>query len=256
MENNLQIFTHDLFGDVRTITNGNTVLFCGSDIAKALGYTNPRKAVRDHTRGGTKCSIPTTSGAQEMTFVPEGDIYRLIARSKLPEADKFERWVFDDVLPTIRSTGGYVNNHELFVDEYFSGLDLTQKTILSNLLESSSRQKRELAQAQLKIQTDAPKVQFAEDVQAAEGNMLVREVARILTTRGIKTGGNKLYQYLRDNNIVDSENVAYQEYINRGYFQVAVSWYKVNGVKVANKTTYVTPKGLVWLHGRLSKQIA
>lgn len=107
MNQQLQVFNHEQFGDVRIIEEDGRVLFCGSDVAKALGYANPRKAVREHARGGTKRSIPTTSGNQEMTFIPEGDLYRLIVRSKLPAAERFEKWVFDEVLPTIRKTGGY-----------------------------------------------------------------------------------------------------------------------------------------------------
>ena len=107
MNQQLQVFNNEQFGDVRIIEEDGKVLFCGSDVAKALGYANPRKAVREHARGGTKRSIPTTGGNQEMTFIPEGDLYRLIVRSKLPTAERFEKWVFDEVLPTIRKTGGY-----------------------------------------------------------------------------------------------------------------------------------------------------
>ena len=107
MNQQLQVFNHEQFGDVRIIEEDGRVLFCGSDVAKALGYANPRRAVREHTRGGTKRSIPTNSGDQKMTFIPEGDLYRLIIRSKLPAAERFEKWVFDEVLPTIRKTGGY-----------------------------------------------------------------------------------------------------------------------------------------------------
>ena len=103
----LTIFQSAEFGSIRTSEQGGKVLFCGTDVAVALGYANPRKAVRDHTKGGTKCSTPTSSGEQSMTFVPEGDVYRLIAHSKLPSAERFERWVFDEVLPSIRQTGEY-----------------------------------------------------------------------------------------------------------------------------------------------------
>ena len=73
--NQMEIFKNPEFGSIRTLEHDGKVLFCGTDIAAALGYTNPRKAVRDHTRGGTKCSIPTNSGNQTMTFISEGDVY-------------------------------------------------------------------------------------------------------------------------------------------------------------------------------------
>lgn len=108
MDNKLAVFESGEFGKVRIVHTDGRILFCGTDVAAALGYANPRKAVRDHTRGGTKCSIPTTSGKQEMTCIPEGDVYRLITHSKLPGAERFEKWVFDEVLPAIRKTGGYL----------------------------------------------------------------------------------------------------------------------------------------------------
>lgn len=108
MKIELEIFKNNEFGSIRILNENGKTLFCGTDIATALGYANPRKAVRDHTRGGTKRSIPTASGNQSMAFIPEGDVYRLIVHSKLPGAERFEKWVFDEVLPTIRQTGGYM----------------------------------------------------------------------------------------------------------------------------------------------------
>ena len=117
MNQQLQVFNHEQFGDVRIIEEDGRVLFCGKDVAAALGYDNPRKAVRDHCPHGTKRSIGVMTGKKadgtpamqnvEMTFIPEGDLYRMITHSKLPAAERFEKWVFDEVLPTIRKTGGY-----------------------------------------------------------------------------------------------------------------------------------------------------
>lgn len=110
--NQIEIFNSPEFGSIRTLEQNGKVLFCGTDVATALGYTNPRKAVRDHTRGGTKCSIGVQTGKKadgspavqmvEMLFIPEGDLYRLIAHSKLPSAERFEQWVFDEVLPRVQ----------------------------------------------------------------------------------------------------------------------------------------------------------
>ena len=94
--NELQIFNNPDFGEIRTIDDGKTLLFCGSDVAAALGYANPRKATDDHCRCVTKRDAPhpqSPGKTIEMSFIPEGDVYRLVARSKLPEAEKFERWV-------------------------------------------------------------------------------------------------------------------------------------------------------------------
>ena len=110
MDNKIEIFKNEQFGEVRTILEGEKVLFCAADVAKALGYTNPNKAVNDHCRAITKRSIPISGKVQSINFIPEGDVYRLIIRSKLPAAEKFELWVFDEVIPTIRKTGGYMTD--------------------------------------------------------------------------------------------------------------------------------------------------
>ena len=116
MNQQLQVFNHEQFGDVRIIEEDGKVLFCGKDVAKALGYENPRDAIRRHCRGVVKRDGVskttnqhgvTTEQVTQMSFIPEGDLYRLITHSKLPAAERFEMWVFDEVLPTIRKTGGY-----------------------------------------------------------------------------------------------------------------------------------------------------
>lgn len=114
--NELQIFNNNQFGEIRTIEEGDQIFFCGADVAKALGYTNPSKALTDHCRCVTKRYIPHPQAPDkeiEMSFISEGDVYRLIAHSKLPTAEKFERWVFDEVLPTIRKHGAYLTPEAL-----------------------------------------------------------------------------------------------------------------------------------------------
>lgn len=105
--NSLQIFNSEEFGEIRTIEIDGKPYFVGTDVAKALGYSNPRKAILDHCKGVTKRDTPTSSGAQSMSYINEGDLYRLIMKSKLPSAEKFESWVMDEVLPAIRKTGSY-----------------------------------------------------------------------------------------------------------------------------------------------------
>lgn len=111
--NEIQIFNHSDFGEVRTINENGNVLFCGSDVAKSLGYANPSKALADHCKGVTKRYTPTKSGEQEMSFIPESDLYRLVFRSKLPSAEKFTDWVTAEVLPSIRKHGAYMTPETL-----------------------------------------------------------------------------------------------------------------------------------------------
>lgn len=105
--NELQIFNSEEFGDIRTAEIDGKPYFVGADVAKALGYNNPRDAVSRHCKGVVKRDTPTSSGIQSMSYINEGDLYRLIMKSKLPSAEKFESWVMDEVLPTIRKTGSY-----------------------------------------------------------------------------------------------------------------------------------------------------
>ena len=103
----LQVFENREFGKVRTADIDGKVYFCGKDVATALGYAIPSKAINTHCKGVSKMEAPTKSGVQTMLFIPEGDVYRLVVHSKLPAAEKFEKWVFDEVIPSIRKTGMY-----------------------------------------------------------------------------------------------------------------------------------------------------
>lgn len=86
-------------------------------MAKALGYSVPKDAISRHCKGALKHRYPTEGGEQELKAIPEGDVYRLIIRSNLPTAEKFEKWVFDEILPSIRSNGGYIMGQETISDE-------------------------------------------------------------------------------------------------------------------------------------------
>ncbi len=107
--NNLKIFNNTEFGQVRMIEENGQIWFCGADVANALEYKNSRKAIADHCKEGgvTKRATPTTSGIQSITFINEPNLYRLIIHSKLPSAERFEKWMFEEVLPAIRKTGKY-----------------------------------------------------------------------------------------------------------------------------------------------------
>lgn len=112
--NQMEIFKNPEFGSVRVIEENGKYLFCGTDVARALGYAIPTKAVNTHCKGVSKMEAPTNGGIQKLLFIPEGDVYRLIVHSKLPSAERFERWVFDEVLSTIRKHGAYMTKEKLW----------------------------------------------------------------------------------------------------------------------------------------------
>lgn len=130
--NELMIFNNPEFGEIRTIEENGKVLFCGKDVAEALGYSDPKKAIARHCRGGTKRPLTDSLGReQEAVFIPEGDIYRLAAKSELPGAERFESWIFDEILPSIRKNGGYIDGQkEMTPDELMAkALVVAQKTL-------------------------------------------------------------------------------------------------------------------------------
>lgn len=106
--NDLTIFESPEFGSIRTVEEDGKVLFCGNDVAKALGYKRPADAITAHCKGSVIRRLPTAGGEQSMKFIPEGDVYRLAAKSELPGAERFESWIFDEVIPSIRRSGGYI----------------------------------------------------------------------------------------------------------------------------------------------------
>ena len=110
---NIEIFNNAEFGSVRVIEEDGNYLFCAKDVAEALGYAVPRKAIYDHCRYVLKRNVPhpqSKTKTVQMLFISEGDVYRLIVHSKLPSAERFERWVFDEVLPSLRKNGIYITD--------------------------------------------------------------------------------------------------------------------------------------------------
>lgn len=110
---NMEIFNNAEFGRVRVIEEDGNYLFCAKDVAEALGYAVPRKAIYDHCRYVLKRNVPhpqSKTKTVQMLFISEGDVYRLIVHSKLPSAERFERWVFDEVLPSLRKNGIYITD--------------------------------------------------------------------------------------------------------------------------------------------------
>jgi anti-repressor protein len=103
----LAIFNSSEFGDIRTIMEDGKPLFCAKDVALALGYADSDQAVRAHCKSVQTCPVDFTGQVRHVKFIPESDVYRLVMRSKLPGAERFQDWVVEEVLPTIRKTGRF-----------------------------------------------------------------------------------------------------------------------------------------------------
>lgn len=264
MENGIEVFKNEQFGEIRTIIDDGKVLFCGSDIAKALGYSNPRKAVRDHTKGGTKRSIGVETGKNangsaavqmvEMAFISEGDVYRLIVRSKMPSAEKFESWVFDEVLPTIRKSGGYIDDTEKLVETYFGDVNIYQKGIVKALFDNAKSMQDKINRLTSEAETNKPLVDFANHVgllATSNSNVNMQTMAKLLCDNGINIGRNRLFEILRKNKILMERNIPYQQYVDRGYFLVKESIVDKGNTTGIIQTTLVTPKGQLWVQNKI-----
>ena len=249
MDQQVKVFNNEQFGSVRIIEEDGRVLFCGVDVAKALGYTNPRKAVRDHTKGGTFRSTPTAGGMQDMSFIPEGDVYRLITHSKLPSAERFEHWVFDEVLPTLRQSGSYV-------------LQRPDSYMIDDPIERAKRwieEAQERLALQAKVEADAPKVLFADAVATSKDSCLVGQLAKVLRQNGYNIGQNRLFDYLRNEGYLcksgENRNMPTQRSIDAGWFEVKEgTLYNLDGTVRITRTPKVTNKGQIYFVNKFLKE--
>lgn len=233
----IQVFDNDQFGALRTYEEDGQVLFCGKDVAKSLGYKNPNKAIGDHCRGITKrYPIQDSLGrTQEAVFITEPDLYRLITHSKLPTAEKFERWVFEEVLPSIHRTGGYMVAKQ----------DETPEQIMARAVlvaqDTIERQKKQIDELK-------PKALFADAVAASDGTCLVGELAKMLKQNGVSIGQNRLFAWMREHGYLgktgSNRNVPTQRAMEQGLFRIketAVT--HSDGHVTINRTPKVTGKG-------------
>lgn len=251
--NKLQIFKNADFGEVRTTMINNEPWFVGKDVATILGYSNSRKAIIDHIdeedKGVTKCD--TLGGVQDLTVINESGLYSLIISSKLPTAKKFKHWVTSEVLPTIRKTGGYVSNDDMFINNYLPFADDTTKMLFKTTLETVRKQNELISNQQERIEVMKPKEEFFEAVTNSKTAIQMSEVAKVLDM-GI--GRNKLFEILRDNKILMQDNRPYQKYIDNGWFRVVeVKYTKQNGDTAISLKTLVYQKGVNGIRKLLSK---
>lgn len=185
--NELQIFNSEEFGEVRTVEIDRKPYFVANDVARALGYKRPADAVTAHCKGSVKHRYLTDGGEQELKVIPEGDIYRLTVRSKLPSAERFERWVFDEVIPSIRKNGGYIAGQENMTDE-----ELLANAVLVAQKKIAERD-RIIEQQNQKIKADKPKTIFADAVSTSHTSILVGDLAKLICQNGVKIGPVRLF---------------------------------------------------------------
>ena len=246
MDNMVKTFVDEEFGSVRTIEENGRVMFCGKDVALALGYRRPKDAITAHCKGAVKRRLLTNGGAQEMKMISEGDVYRLISHSRLPSAEKFESWIFDDVLPTIRRTGGYVSNEEMFIENYLPFLDEPYKNLFRLQMTFISKLNE-------RIRNDKPLVDFALHIADSEDLIDMNAMAKLAADKNFNIGRTRLFRWLKEMGVLMSNNLPYQRYIDRRYFVVKESVFEVEGMKKTYRQTFVTGKGQLFIIGLLRK---
>lgn len=249
--NELQIFENSEFGTVRTVQLEGKIYFVANDVAKALGYKRPADAVTAHCKGSVKHRYLTDGGEQELKLIPEGDIYRLVIKSQLPSAEKFESWVFDEVLPSIRKHGVYA------VDELLNDPDLAIKAFTA-LKEEKERNKA------LQADNDRmrPKEVFADAVATSHTSILIGDLAKLLKQNGVDIGQKRLFSWMRENGYLIKRqgsdwNMPTQRSMELGLFEVKESTVNnPDGSVRINKTTKVTGKGQQYFINKFLGEVA
>lgn len=246
--NELKIFESPEFGAIRTITEDGKTLFCGADVAVALGYSNPRDALRRHCKGVVKRDILTSGGKQKLSFIPEGDIFRLAAKSELPGAQRFESWIFDDVLPTIYKTGGYIPvTPEMSEMEILSRAVLICKRTIDEQKEQITFEQSKNAQLSKELAQARPAAQFALECLDSPSLFTTEQIAKDygLSARTLNQMLNLFgVQYKRS-----GQWLLYAQYANQGLTHSRTKEIKHSDGSVEYKMyTCWTAKGRKFIH--------
>ncbi len=241
--NEIQIFQHEQFGSIRSIVINDEPWFVGKDVAQVLGYSNTKKALADHVdaedkKQGDGVTIRDPMGREQSpTIINESGLYSLVLSSKLPTAKQFKRWVTAEVLPTIRKTGGYVSNEELFLNTYLPNADEATRNMFSATLAV-------INDLNSKIEADKPKVLFADAVAASETSILVGELAKLIKQNGVDIGQNRLFKWLRSKGYLTQTNEPTQRSMDMKLLEVVERTVNnPDGSVRITRTTKVTGKG-------------
>ena len=239
----LQIFSNEDFGEVRTVLVDNEPMFCLADVCKALEISNPSKvAQRLDEDERTKLEL---GRAGDTNFVTESGLYAVILRSDKPNAKKFRKWVTSEVLPSIRKHGGYIAGQETLSDD-----ELMAKALLVAQNKIAERDSI-IAEKNAQIEQMKPKQIFADSVETSRTSILVGDLAKLICQNGVQIGQKRLFEWMRQNGYLmkygTSRNMPMQKYIEQGLFEIKESSVQSpNGnVRVAI-TPKVTGKGQVY----------
>lgn len=247
MEQIIKIFENEKFGRIRTITKDGEAWFVIADVCRALEIRNSRMVAGRLDRDELM-SVKLTSGGQrrEMTVINESGLYAVIIRSDKPQAQSFRKWLTFEVIPTIRRTGGYVSNEEMFIENYLPFLDEPYRDLFR-------LQMTAIEKLNERIRHDQPLVEFANQVAGTENLIDMNAMAKLAADEHFKIGRTRLFRWLKYMGVLMANNLPYQQFIDRGYFAVKESVFEVDGMKKTYQQTLVTGKGQRFVINLLKK---
>lgn len=248
MRNKIRIFENEEFGKIRTIIKDGAPWFVLADVCKILEISNSRM-VANRLDDEDLMSVKLTSGGQhrDMTAISESGLYDAILRSDKPQAKPFRKWVTSEILPTIRKTGGYVANEDMFIENYLPFLDEPYQNLFRLQMVAINKLND-------RIRHDEPLVEFVNQVANTENLIDMNAMAKLAIEENIPIGRNRLFRWLRKNKILMSGNLPYQRYIDRGYFVVKESVFDTGSMTKTYQQTFVTGKGQQYIISRLKKE--
>lgn len=248
--NKISIFEHPQFGRIRTLEIDGKIWFCASDVATALGYSNPRDAVVRHCKpmGVVLYDTPTRSAVQGIKYINEGNVYRLIAGSKLPAAEKFESWIFDELVPETLENGGYILKKKGETDnELLARAVLLAQGRIKERDEHIVRLQQENNLASLKLKLQAPKVMYYDKVLQSHSTYTTTQIAKELgmtagvLNKSLKRAGIQFRQ--------SGQWLLKAAYQNRDYTATRThQWENRNGDTGTSMLTVWTEKGRLFIH--------
>jgi prophage antirepressor-like protein len=248
--NEMQVFNHTEFGELGVLIIGGKEYFPASKCASILGYTNPRDAIVRHCRGVVKHDIIDNLGrTQEMNFIPEGDLYRLIIRSNLPEAQRFESWVFDEVLPSIRKYGLYAP--DVLIDKMLGNPEYGIRLLTEYKQAKEKARQLELENAKHKqiIGELRPKASYYDLILQNKSLVPITKIAKDYGMSG--QAMNKLLHQLGVQYKMGNTWLLYQDYADQGYTQSKT--HTIDAEKSVMHT-YWTQKGRLFLYDLLKNE--
>lgn len=240
MTSTLQHFTAPCGTELRTVVKDGQIFFVGKDVAQALGYVNTKSALARHCRGvrATYPIIDSLGRTQEVRIIGEPDFFRLVCGSEIPSAQAFESWVFEEVLPAIHRSGGYMVSVK---DETPEQLMARALKVAEETLARAQARNKELENT---IEEAKPKVLFADAVADSDSTCLIGELAKIIRQNGYPIGQNRLFKWLRENRYLTRQNQPTQHAMERELFRVIErAVLQPNGTTMTVRTTKVTGKG-------------